>query len=77
MLAMAAGAAVGAGATFLLDPAHGDARRRELAGRIATRGREQLADATRDLGRRAGEQARVLALQARSGFAAATDDLAG
>lgn len=69
LLAAAAGATAGAGAMYLLDPDRGSARRRELARTAVTRGRDELSGATRDLGRRAAERARVYADQARAGFA--------
>lgn len=69
MIATAVGAAAGAGAMYLLDPAHGPARRRELARSAVTRGRAEVAGATRGLGTRAGGRARLYAEQARAGFA--------
>jgi hypothetical protein len=72
LLAAAAGATAGAGAMYLLDPEHGRGRRRELARSAATRGRAELSDRSRDLGKRASERARFYADPARAGFAEGT-----
>lgn len=69
MVATVLGATAGAGAMYLLDPAHGRTRRRELGRAAVTRGRAEVTGATRDLGARAGERARFYAEQARAGFA--------
>lgn len=69
MIATVLGATAGAGAMYLLDPAHGRSRRRELGRAAVTRGRAEVSGATRDLGARAGERARFYAEQARTGFA--------
>ncbi len=74
LVAVGVGAALGAGGMYLLDPEHGDARRREAASRAAERGREELTGATRDLRRRATGQARHLATQVRVGFVAGVSD---
>lgn len=73
MFAMSVGAAFGAGAMYLLDPEHGEVRRREALTRAAERGRAELTDTTRQLSRRAADGARGLADQARTGFAAGSE----
>lgn len=73
MFAMSVGAALGAGAMYLLDPEHGEGRRREAVTRAAERGRAELTDTTRELSRRAVSGARGLADQARTGFAAGAE----
>lgn len=77
MVATLVGASAGAGAMYFLDPTHGSARRRELARTAVTRGREEVAGATRDLGARAGQRARAYAEEARAGYAAASSEPAG
>lgn len=63
-LAMAFGAAVGAGGVYLLDPEHGDARRRELA----TRARQRATTELRGAAARASAQAKVVLVEAQRGF---------
>lgn len=73
MIATVLGASAGAGAMYLLDPEHGRVRRRELARTAVTRGREEVATATRGVGARASERARFYADRARAGFAETAD----
>lgn len=64
-LAMAFGAAVGAGSVYLLDPDHGHARR----GEVAARARRQAATQVRGAAAGASRQARAMLAEARRGFA--------
>lgn len=64
-LAMAFGAVVGAGSVHLLDPDHGRARRRELAGRV----RRGATARVRGAVVAAARQGRTMADEARRGFA--------
>jgi uncharacterized membrane protein YccC len=73
LAAMILGAAAGAGSMYLLDPEHGDRRRRDAAARVLERGRQGMDDARRDLGGRAGRRARLYAERARAGFAETRD----
>ena len=64
-LAMAFGAAVGAGSVYLFDPEHGRSRRRAAAGRA----RRGAASRARVMAAGAARQARSMAVEARRGFA--------
>lgn len=64
-LAMAFGAAVGAGSVYLFDPDHGRTRRRAAADRA----RRGAAHRARGLAVGAARQARSMAAEARRGFA--------
>lgn len=63
-LALGIGAAMGASATYLLDPEHGTDRRREARERAAARGREELATRSAE----AVVRARTVAQEAVTGF---------
>lgn len=73
LVAMTLGAVAGAGSMYLLDPEHGDRRRRDAAARALERSRQELDDARQELGGRAARRARLYADRARAGFAEARD----
>lgn len=68
VFALSAGAAMGAGTMYLLDPDQGGVRRRELAVRAADRGRQRLGAGSDEARRRVSERVRFYVGQARSGF---------
>lgn len=64
LLALGVGAALGASATYLMDPDHGPDRRRDARTRAAERGREELATRSTE----AVARAKVVAQEAVNGF---------
>lgn len=64
VLALGAGAALGASATYLLDPDHGTERRRDARSRAVARGRAELTSRGSD----AVARARTLATESATGF---------
>ena len=61
IVAMATGATAGAGAMYLLDPEHGQRRRREARRHAAHRARTRAVDLAADARRRATEVAQAAA----------------